>query len=166
MNIGILAAILAFCGLGILVVFAMNQKTIEDYYEEIMKEVDYLSCRIEKASGCQYIMTGNEYQELASRTMDFKNMDSSDQEYHALFGMSSEIGELHGIYQKYYQGHKDDEEHKKKEVGDLLWFIAEYCTANGWMLEDIMQLNIDKLIERYPEGFDPEKSQHRKAGDI
>ena len=54
----------------------------------------------------------------------------------------------------------------KKEVGDLLWFIAEYCTANGWLLEDVMQMNIDKLKARYPEGFDPEKSQNRAAGDI
>lgn len=111
-------------------------------------------------------MTGNEYQNLAARTIDFKNMDSSDQEYHALFGMSGEIGELHSIYQKYYQGHKDSKEHMKKEVGDLLWFIAEYCTANGWLLEDVMQMNIDKLKARYPEGFDPEKSQNRAAGDI
>ena len=111
-------------------------------------------------------MTGNKYQELASRTMDFENMSSTDQEYHALFGMSSEIGELHGIYQKGYQGHKKDEEHQKKELGDLLWFIAEYCTAKGWLLEEIMQLNIDKLKARYPEGFSADKSLHRKEGDI
>ena len=111
-------------------------------------------------------MTGNEYQELASRTMDFENMTNYEQELHALFGMASEIGELHGIYQKDYQGHKPDEEHQKKEVGDLLWFIAEYCTAKGWQLEDIMQMNIDKLKARYPEGFDPDKSLHRKEGDV
>lgn len=111
-------------------------------------------------------MTGNRYQELASRTMDFEHMDSSDQEYHALFGMASEIGELHGIYQKYYQGHEDSEEHKKKELGDLLWFIAEYCTAQGWMLEDIMEMNIEKLKARFPDGFEMERSLHRAEGDI
>ena len=110
-------------------------------------------------------MTGNEYQKLASRTMDPK-MSKKDQEYHALHGMPGEIGELHSIYQKVYQGHEAVEAHKKKEVGDLLWFIAEYCTANGWELEEIMQLNIDKLKARYPEGFDSEKSLHRKEGDI
>lgn len=111
-------------------------------------------------------MLGNEYQELASRTIDFEKMDSAAQEYHAIFGMASEIGELHGIYQKEFQGHVVNEEHQKKELGDLLWFIAEYCTAKGWLLEEIMQLNIDKLKARYPEGFSADKSLHRKEGDI
>ena len=110
-------------------------------------------------------MTGNEYQQLAARTID-KNMTKLAQEDHALKGMVSEIGELHGIYQKVYQGHRPDPEHQKKEVGDLLWFIAEYCTAMCWTLEEVMQMNIDKLKARYPEGFDSEKSLHRKEGDI
>lgn len=111
-------------------------------------------------------MKANEYQNLAARTMDFKYMDSCDQELHALYGMASEIGELHGIYQKHFQGHKDNEEHRKKELGDLLWFVAEYCTAQGWMLEDIMEMNIDKLKARYPEGFAYERSLNRAENDI
>ena len=110
-------------------------------------------------------MTGNEYQRLASRTIR-ADMDYAAQECHALHGMVAEIGELHSIYQKYYQGHQDTEEHKKKEVGDLLWFVAEYCTSYGWNLEDVMRMNIDKLRARYPEGFDAEHSLHRKEGDV
>ena len=55
---------------------------------------------------------------------------------------------------------------QKKELGDLLWFVAEYCTAVGWDLDDIMALNIEKLKARFPDGFDPEKSLHRKEGDV
>lgn len=110
-------------------------------------------------------MTGNEYQRLASRTMNLL-WTSEAQTMHALHGMVGEIGELHSLYQKRYQGHDFDEEHAKKELGDLLWFVAEYCTAMGWDLEDVMQLNIDKLIARYPEGFSEERSLHRAAGDI
>lgn len=110
-------------------------------------------------------MTGNEYQELAARTIN-KNLYSFEKEYHALHGLTGEVGEIHDIYQKTYQGHAADEEHLKKELGDLLWFIAEYCTAMGWELEEIMQMNIDKLKARYPEGFDPDKSLHRAEGDI
>lgn len=110
-------------------------------------------------------MTGTEYQKLASRTMG-KDWQPEDYENHALHGMVGEVGELHSIYQKAYQGHEFDNEHAKKELGDLLWFIAEYCTAIGWNLDSVMQLNIDKLKVRYPEGFDVEHSLHRKVGDI
>ena len=110
-------------------------------------------------------MTGNEYQELASRTIK-KGIGHIEAEYHALHGMVGEVGELHSIYQKAYQGHEVSEEHKKKEIGDLLWFIAEYCTANGWELEEIMQMNIDKLKARFPEGFEAERSLHRAEWDI
>ena len=111
-------------------------------------------------------MTGNEYQKLAARTINEK-LDMTEQMYHALFGMVGEVGEIHSIFQKRYQGHQDDiEGHLKKEVGDVLWMIAELCTAMGWDLEEVMQLNIDKLKARYPEGFETDKSLHRKAGDI
>lgn len=110
-------------------------------------------------------MTGSEYQLQAARTINH-TLPASSIEAHALHGMSSEVGELHGIYQKIYQGHAFDEKHLKKEVGDLLWFIAEYCTVMGWCLSDIMQMNIDKLKARYPEGFSAERSTHREEGDI
>ena len=111
-------------------------------------------------------MTGNEYQKLASRTIP-ETFTEGMCIHHSLHGMVGEIGELHSIYQKMYQGHVEvGYDHFKKEIGDLLWFIAEYCTGMGWELEDIMQMNIDKLIVRYPEGFDVEHSLHRKDGDI
>ena len=110
-------------------------------------------------------MTGNEYQKLAARTIN-KDLSEPQAEMHALHGMVGEIGEIHSIYQKVYQGHGHDEAHLKKEIGDLLWFVAEYCTALGWDLEEVMQLNIDKLKARFPEGFDTEKSLHRASGDI
>ena len=110
--------------------------------------------------------SADNYQMLASRTMNH-NLTKQQQEYHALHGMVGEIGELHSIYQKFYQGHiEDGDEHRRKELGDLLWFIAEYCTACGWNLSEIMQMNIDKLIARYPEGFEQDKSLHRQEGDI
>lgn len=105
------------------------------------------------------------YQELAARTIN-NDLPENEKEYHALHGMVSEIGEIHGLYQKQYQGHVADAEHLKKELGDLLWFIAEYCTANGWDMSDVANMNIEKLKARYPEGFDPERSLHRKEGDI
>lgn len=110
-------------------------------------------------------MAANEYQNLAARTINW-NLANNEKAFHALHGMVGEVGEIHSIYQKTFQGHELDFDHIKKEVGDLLWFVAELCTAYGWNLEDVMYLNISKLKERYPEGFDPDKSLHRKEGDV
>lgn len=110
-------------------------------------------------------MTGNEYQALASRTIN-KELENSEQKLHALHGMVGEIGEIHSLYQKTYQGHDFDKLHAMKEVGDLLWFIAEYCTVEGFSLDDVMAMNIEKLKKRYPVGFDAEKSLNREKGDI
>lgn len=105
-------------------------------------------------------MTPNQYQERAARTIN-KSTNIMEQRQHALFGMASEVGEIHGIFQKQYQGHSIDYQELRKELGDLLWFIAEFCTSNGWMMEDIMQLNLDKLEGRYPDGFEEDKSINR-----
>lgn len=106
-------------------------------------------------------MRMNEYQVKAARTINKKN---SVQEiaWHALHGMSAEVGEIHGIYQKRYQGHTVDESELMKEAGDVLWMLAEYCTAMGWELEDVAALNIEKLEGRYPNGFEEGRSLHRE----
>lgn len=110
-------------------------------------------------------MTLDEYQLLAARTMN-QSLGFEETAHHALHGMASEVGEIHGLYQKFYQGHEMDDEHVKKEVGDLLWMIAEFCSVHGWKMGDVAQMNIDKLNARYPHGFCVEQSLHRKAGDI
>lgn len=110
-------------------------------------------------------MTGKEYQKLAMRTCNI-NDDSVDMLCHGVFGLTSEAGEVAGLLQKVYQGHDFDDEHMKKELGDCMWMIAEICTALDFSLDDVMQTNIDKLKARYPDGFDPDKSLHRKDGDV
>lgn len=54
----------------------------------------------------------------------------------------------------------------KKEAGDILWCVAMLCESFGWNMEEIMQMNVDKLIARYPEGFDVERANHRAVGDV
>ena len=79
-------------------------------------------------------MQMNEYQKAAARTMN-PALYCEQQAMHALHGMTGEVGEIHSLYQKAYQGHPFNHEHMKKELGDLLWFIAEYCTAMNWTLD-------------------------------
>lgn len=110
-------------------------------------------------------MVAGKYQEMAARTIN-KDLYDEDVIFHALFGMAGELGELHSLHQKVYQGHEFDEDHAKKELGDLLWFVAEYCTAMNWDLGDVMNLNISKLMARYPDGFEAERSLVRAENDI
>ena len=110
-------------------------------------------------------MTLNEYQELAARTIN-KALTDTEKEAHALLGLASETGELLGLYQKSMQGHGFVDEHMLKECGDILWMLAELLTAKGYTLDDVAQMNIDKLKARYPDGFDAEHSLHRKVNDV
>ena len=105
-------------------------------------------------------MTFDEYQELARRTQN-KDLNKIEQKAHALHGLAAEVGEIHGIFQKVYQGHMMDYVALKDELGDLLWFIAETCDVCEFTLEDVAQRNISKLRRRYPKGFDEERSVHR-----
>ena len=109
-------------------------------------------------------MTVNEYQTLAARTMNVA-LTRHEALCHALSGMSAELGEVHSIYQKVYQGHQIITEDLQKEVGDLMWMIAEFCTVNGWKLDDICQMNVDKLKARYPDGFSEDRSVNRGDDD-
>jgi NTP pyrophosphatase (non-canonical NTP hydrolase) len=110
-------------------------------------------------------MTFDEYQKLASRTIN-KSLTDTDKEAHVLLGLASETGELLGLYQKSMQGHEFNDEHMLKECGDILWMLAELLTAKGYTLDDVARMNIDKLRARYPDGFDTEHSLHRGADDI
>ncbi len=106
----------------------------------------------------------DEYQALAARTISCKSI--VDMLYHSLHGMSGEIGEIHSLFQKEYQGHPIEKEHLKKELGDLMWFIAEFCTSMSWNMSEVGSLNIEKLKARYPDGFEVERSLHRAEGDV
>ncbi|TKJ07037.1 nucleotide pyrophosphohydrolase, partial [Bacillus cereus] len=47
------------------------------------------------------------------------------------------------------------------ELGDILYYISIMSHEMGYTLEDIAQMNIAKLAERYPDGFSREASQAR-----
>lgn len=48
----------------------------------------------------------------------------------------------------------------------LVWgYLAMLCESFGWSLDEIMQMNVDKLKARYPEGFDIERAKHRAEGE-
>lgn len=113
----------------------------------------------------------HEYQDLAMRTCSIID-NKEDMLNHALLGLASEAGEAASLLQKVYQGHPSPLEDGKTrlhlivELGDCLWMIAEAAQAIGCRLDTIAIRNISKLRARYPEGFDPNLSLHRKEGDL
>lgn len=126
-------------------------------------------------------MTGFEYQRLAMRTNDGRSLERlasriETVEYSCIdiagllmgcLGLAGESGELLDLFKKWiFHGRALDAEHAKKELGDVLWYVAEIAHSMGWNLDEIMQMNIDKLRARYPEGFDEAHSNHRKDGDV
>lgn len=106
-------------------------------------------------------MTFNEYQQLARRTQNAL-LCKCDRIEHALWGMTSEVGEICGLHQKTHQGHALDRAEAMKEVGDLMWFICEYLDVMGYSLEEVCEANIAKLRERYPQGFSTKDSIERR----
>lgn len=84
-----------------------------------------------------------------------------------LMGLNGEAGEAIDILKKHlFQGHELDCEHLAKELGDVAWYLAVTADALGYTLEEILTMNVEKLRARYPDGFDSDKSLHRKEGDV
>ena len=107
-------------------------------------------------------MNGNEYQELAMKTLN-PELNKKEVLINAVMGLSGESGEVSDIVKKHlFQGHELDVEKIKKELGDVLWYIAEACEALDLKLDDVMKANIDKLSKRFKNGFTKEESINRK----
>ena len=49
-------------------------------------------------------------------------------------------------------GFEERLEELKKEAGDILWQLSGLCSVMGWDLEDIAQMNLDKLAARKEAG--------------
>ena len=113
-------------------------------------------------------MTVNEYQIEALRTLPGRTeRDGKDILEEGLLGLNGESGECVDLLKKHkFQGHDLDREHLARELGDVSWYLAVSAYAIGYDLETIFKMNIEKLRERYPDGFDVELSKNRKPGDI
>jgi NTP pyrophosphatase (non-canonical NTP hydrolase) len=89
----------------------------------------------------------------------------------ASVGMCAEAGEFTEIVKKIiFQGKPVNEEnmfHLKRELGDIMWYVAQACMGLDISLDEIMEMNVDKLKARYPGGeFDVHYSENRKEGDL
>lgn len=115
-------------------------------------------------------MTLNEYQEKAMRTCMgtcnnfsymFLNLVGEVGEFASKVAKSIRKGEI-GIsaWKENDLGYMDldpeDEDERRvelqKEAGDILWQLSGLCKVMGWTLEDVAQMNLDKLASRQQRG--------------
>lgn len=110
-------------------------------------------------------MTFNEYQRLAQRTSN-KALNAKGHLLNAMLGLAGETGECCDLVKKHlYQDGRDIDGNLLDELSDVLWYLSEAASAKGWTLNEIAEHNVEKLRERYPEGFSAERSLRRKEGN-
>ena len=89
----------------------------------------------------------------------------------ASVGMCAEAGEFTEVVKKIvFQGKPVNEDnlfHLKRELGDIMWYVMQACMGLGTDLNEIIEMNVEKLASRYPDGaFDVHFSENRKEGDV
>jgi NTP pyrophosphatase (non-canonical NTP hydrolase) len=93
----------------------------------------------------------SDYQKLAQRTA---RTDHPARAAIAGLGLGGEAGEVQELLKKHHgHGHDLDVSKLAKELGDVLWYVAEIAACHGLDLDDVAEANIAKLKARYPEGF-------------
>lgn len=111
-------------------------------------------------------ITPNEYQKRALTTQNPCVLEDL-RIVEGVMGLAGEAGECVDIIKKkVFQGHELDTEHLARELGDVAWYLANSADAIGYDLETIFRMNLDKIKNRYPDGFDSERSYRRDPDDI
>ena len=102
----------------------------------------------------------DEYQQAALRTAG--NPAAQGWLFEKLLGLPEEVGEVLGAIKKAeFHGHSTSSESIKKELGDVLWYVACIAHWYGYTLSDVASTNIEKLRRRYPDGFSVHRSVNR-----
>ena len=97
-------------------------------------------------------MNFSEYQKLALRT-NMTKPDLLKELMQNVLGLADESGEVLAIFKKWIRDHDADpakleKDKLKKELGDILWYIAVVSHDLGLNMDDIATANIEKLASR------------------
>ena len=95
----------------------------------------------------------DEFQKACKRTAN-PDISWRDANLNWALGISGEAGEYCELIKKrHFHGKGLDTQEAKKELGDVLYYVAMAASNLGVSLEDIAQANVNKLLARYPDGF-------------
>src|SRR5690625_504947 len=103
-------------------------------------------------------MDFNTYQKLARRTAS-RHPNALLNYTLGLIGEAGEVVEL--IKKQEFHGHIVNVGDIVKELGDVFWYVSEIASLFNIELNDVALENIEKLKDRYPQGFREEDSIHR-----
>ena len=102
-----------------------------------------------------------DYQESSQRTLN-NNLLKNEQIANMLLGINGEVGEVTDLFKKhFYQGHELEIGKVAEEIGDVMFYIVNLCNLLNLDLEVVIENNYYKLLRRYPEGFEKERSINR-----
>lgn len=106
-------------------------------------------------------MTNDEYEQFVLSKMSIRSLE--DPLLNAALGLAGESGEIVDMVKKYmfYDHHYLAEERIMEELGDILFYVTMMMYAINVDFKRVIDMNVDKLNGRYPEGFDPERSMNR-----
>lgn len=98
-------------------------------------------------------MTFDEYQKAALTTAHISYDDPLMQNSVWVMGIAGEAGEIVEKWKKavaYREGKFDDDQWRdfKKELADVIWYIAVLADSLGVSLDELMQQNVAKLADR------------------
>mgnify|MGYP001231699548 FL=1 len=99
-------------------------------------------------------MTLEEYQQTASQTALYPERYKIIYPSLGLCGEAGEVAEKVKKLLRDNDGILSDEKKQeiKKEMGDVLWYLAALSTDLGLSLKDVAQANVDKLLSRKMRG--------------
>lgn len=103
----------------------------------------------------------NKYQYMAARTAP-KDLEYQMLALNMCLGLAGETGETVDYLKKViFHGHTFNRDNLVKELGDILWYVSQLAWAYKIPLDEIGEKNIEKLRNRYPDGFSTEDSINR-----
>lgn len=111
-------------------------------------------------------MNANDYQKQAARTLldkpDFNITPKEVMIAWNAIGLAGEAGEVAELVKKaIFHKQGVDMEKCKKELGDVLWYVAALCSHLEISMEDVMAHNLEKLQARFPDGYSSERTTFR-----
>ncbi len=92
----------------------------------------------------------NDYQEFV------KSMKLYPEQYKIIYpvlGMAGETGEVAEKIKKWLRGDSElDKKEVVKEIGDVLWYCSSLADDLGFTLQEVIDLNVEKLTSRKERG--------------